>query len=1645
MIGSRRQEEARRLLLSQVERLLTNATSYEMSKAEHALNRLSEVASSHEQLAAIDKVQDIYARTDQEESGQSSLRIWLGRRAGALQSVGRPREAVTLWKQLAEEAKWDLSAQLHYARRLSAGGELAAAVQWLEAATKLEQHGDDARRSLWSQLAELQRSDGRFDKWLEVTQAMVRQWPQRSEFYDQLLDAQLHNELLDQAEQAVRQWVERALEPAELTEAEIAQLEAAVNYLIGNGLRGRRTRHDPKWSPLLLRLVEKFFDHEHERIARRILDSQHFRASDQADQFLATLTRKLPELVDKGSPELVRRAVDYTVGRTELGQREWERVADRLLQRWRNADREKVLVWDGAARNLLANHAPERKLAFLRERLRREQDEEQPIRVQTFARDLLTELMRATGNDEPGPEKVESEALALLPWIISSSPLAGELQEQLGGLQELVDSALRNRTLAAAEELAKRAEFKEMTRKEVAELKSAADKAAKAGVAQSLEAFGRRLDGGLLRQWVEVERMWLLLQLDPVSAEVHDWCREQMGAEPTRDMVLERSVRYYADASPEKQAWLLASLQHHFLQRVVTMAEFQAVQRSARADWAGQLTRYLEAGAKLPGDAGRDWKLQLTQQLVAQDHVESLTALLRNWIATDEQPASWLRWLGMLEAEQGRFDVAIELWERLADHMPLGPSEYAMLAEWRLVKGDREGYEQAKQRRFETMSDSQLSNWIDNAIRPWRREGQLPSTLDEDVLIALDAALRGSNPDTGLRYVRELYGASRDFRLLRAAPRALTGRTPQQIYSLLTSVDNGLLAEVRNEATADELLQELRRLREAAGSDVDRRALDLLETLVERRAATQLNQPGPHIDAAVSALRRAGERDWAAGERVQMAQWLRSLGSLEPELLRQERQRQFESLGAEADPQAERDWVAAHWAYTEYWYDKTRQPAVVRLEAVLNAWRQRLAEAMPETASDWDSWTTRWDQPIQDLVHMLTTMGDHRRAESLLIELRPYAAGDQHLDWLDDRLAEVYLDALAKQGTVSLGSGATLFREYEAWMLELLSNSSDNQIGRRLRVLMSVYDKAVSQGIREASPRLHRFADDDLPPLLQRRSGNVYAEMVRRVAGTLEEVSGDVAALRFLVKRLESYPQRLELTQDSGWREHASLLGRLMSEIRLQGANAVNVAADDDEELKLLPRVAKLAATELRWNLLTRQESRRVLYDVRGSNFWSGQELMFARVAEEVLAEAPESRSNLYYVAEYLYHGLRRHQRAIDVLTKAWRDGKLERRQQLRLVTYLHEQNQYASSIPVLEPLVEQAPEDLPTRTQLMTAYFRTQRSTDLLRLMSETEKRLRDEDWSVNSVRTLGDACLNCQQHETAARLFRELLAMEKRLQGAGQTLADDHLRLAQAYIGLGDTKLAVENASAAYVLESRREAWRRQRVRETIATAFRTSADLKAYLENYEAEVAKTNQDSPLLRSVLGSTFLSERQNPSEAIRHFRIALELQPHDVDLRRSLVQAYKAAGDQGGAMRETLQLIATDRHNLEHYESLAEMAKQAPTTDELRALGLDAERAVTSVVEAGPNEAEHHASLAELRESQGRFEEATVHWRRVSELRRLEPQGLLRLAAAQLQLKNWEEARQVLSKLRDTQWPARFESEVGEQLKKMSAQLPPGK
>ena len=97
--------------------------------------------------------------------------------------------------------------------------------------------------------------------------------------------------------------------------------------------------------------------------------------------------------------------------------------------------------------------------------------------------------------------------------------------------------------------------------------------------------------------------------------------------------------------------------------------------------------------------------------------------------------------------------------------------------------------------------------------------------------------------------------------------------------------------------------------------------------------------------------------------------------------------------------------------------------------------------------------------------------------------------------------------------------------------------------------------------------------------------------------------------------------------------------------------------------------------------------------------------------------------------------------------------------------------------------------------------------------------------------------------------------------------------------------------------------------------------------------------------------------------------------------------------------------------------------------------------AATSIIEAGPHEAENQAAMAELRQKQSRWNEAISHWEEAAELRRLEPTNLVKLARSRDSCQAMGRGPPIDPQTEKTEWPSRFNT-IESDIRRLQDQLP---
>ena len=421
-----------------------------------------------------------------------------------------------------------------------------------------------------------------------------------------------------------------------------------------------------------------------------------------------------------------------------------------------------------------------------------------------------------------------------------------------------------------------------------------------------------------------------------------------------------------------------------------------------------------------------------------------------------------------------------------------------------------------------------------------------------------------------------------------------------------------------------------------------------------------------------------------------------------------------------------------------------------------------------------------------------------------------------------------------------------------------------------------------------------------------------------------------------------------------------------------------------------------------------------------------------------MLAKHPQSGAAALYIAAYFYHGLNRYPRAINILLAAHKGKLLDDAGQFELISYLHGQNRHAESIPLLQPLIARQPENLTYRLSLMDAYFHTGRQADLLALLKDTDAFFHKKDrWNANALASLAQGCLNTKLYKQSAVYYNELIPLHQRTQprrGIGDgVLSRYYGNLAQAYAGLDKTAEAVEAASGAIVSWGPTHYNRTQAI-AALKQVLWNARNLNGYVTAHDKETAASGLDSALIRKVLGQVYL-EKGDPRKALPQLKTSIALQPADLETHRLLTDCLDKLGEKQKAILALLQAAETSRRDIKLYQDLGRRLADQPK---------EAERAFTSIVEVIPHESEGHALLAEVRSQQNRWPEAATQWRQVARIRALEPTGLLKLADAQVHLRQWEQADQTLSKVRARKWPPRF-NDVPRQVRELEERIHKGR
>ena len=977
--------------------------------------------------------------------------------------------------------------------------------------------------------------------------------------------------------------------------------------------------------------------------------------------------------------------------------------------------------------------------------------------------------------------------------------------------------------------------------------------------------------------------------------------------------------------------------------------------------------------------------------------------------------------LARLLAEQGKIEAAIGLAETAKKAATLSPTDLSTLAQWYLVADRHDDYRRARVDTFALMPEYRISQWLDQQLRPWNRtDAPLPSELDENVLFAFEALFEKSQrPGNYCYQLRSYYAACRDFRLLKMIPDAVVGRTPQQVYSFLNQLNSQVLSELRNEATMDEIVGRINELRETKESSTDLRALDLLEAMVRRKAAEILNQPGPHADAAVAAMQRAFERDWAEGEKLQMAEFLQDMRKIYNATLAAEQLREIRELHAEATAGTDTHFrISWYLAQILDWNDQQEQ-AIRLMEVALRDYHEKNEPGLPAALHS----------PFGGYVGLLETKKRYAAAEKLLLTELDQARNSAQTVWLKKRLNDSRVYAYRNEARISLGEGTELYRNL---LDSLLAEAEQLDQQYRYNVMQNILQvfNSNNRNKKDSKEDLRKYAFEQFPALVAEIDDN-YGSAIDQVANLVHRDLGPREGIEFLIERLENYPDRYRATYETGWRKFGYRLGEWRKEVKNLG--------------DLEDRLLNLVLAKLRQELIVSNGFNVAMAESNNSYFWGEKDADFVRVANEVAEEYKDSSAVVVRSAKYLFDKLKKHDRAISLMQDARKREILSESQDLELVYMLRDRKRWEEVVELLEPMVVKYPHEMKYRSLLIKALSLSDRKDRGNKVLSETESFFRKENlWTELNVALLAKRVYEGKMYKEAVRLYDELIPMYQRerpnqsaqpdprsyLVGGDDRLSTYYQNLALSHSRLRDTISAVDAAAAGIVARGQTQS-ARQQAGYALTSVIRSSRDRDGLIAHLDQQAKKTGRDSAIIRKAIGSVLLDKKKY-DKAIPQLQLAAELQPTDAETQQKLVKALDKAGRKDDAVKQMLTQLDFDRHNLEVYKKLAERLQSDDAM---------AERAATSLIEAAPLEAENHQALAELRQEQDRWDEAIAQWRKVAELRKLEPTGLLKLATAQVHEEQWDDAKTTVKKLNQQEWPSRFDN-LNRDIKKLQKKLP---
>jgi predicted Zn-dependent protease len=532
-----------------------------------------------------------------------------------------------------------------------------------------------------------------------------------------------------------------------------------------------------------------------------------------------------------------------------------------------------------------------------------------------------------------------------------------------------------------------------------------------------------------------------------------------------------------------------------------------------------------------------------------------------------------------------------------------------------------------------------------------------------------------------------------------------------------------------------------------------------------------------------------------------------------------------------------------------------------------------------------------------------------------------------------------------------------------------------------------------------------RFAKERLPAFYVGWPSDV-TQRVETEAGALERLASARESLVFTLDRMDAEPAWYARLDQDAWSQMEWALVQRRAKAEPLGAVG--------------PRLLARVKARLTERVLSENHNVVGFWAANNQHAWKA---VFPDLLAAALA-ASEQRPGAPGVQLACAHHLRvmgYAREAIGVLVAADQRGHLHEQGRAVLLDMHLVAQQYPAALALVDRLLKDKPENLTWHKRRARALMGLGRPADAeAALRGGLELAAQGKPPSPALVGDVGSTASDMGLATAAVRWLRDALTRAEQAGSDRHQWTGWRRHLALGLASLDRIDEAVEVASILAVGD-------RSPHRKDLGTiddgdmpegVLLRAKDLPAYVARFEAEVAKTGADVPVLRKALARVFF-QRKDTARAVRQLEALREVVPDDTTVLRWLVSLYDASGRADDARAALDALLRNDPGDVPSWEDLGRRLAKAGLAEE-------AERAFTNAVEMRPLEPDGHRLLARIALEAKQPAEAATHWHNVSRVRPLEPEGRLGEAGAWIQAGQPAKARPLLEQVVAGTWEERF-------------------